>query len=99
MFKVCINSNNRKSIFPFDTEWAAQYFATSILERARKNLEYCPAIDVINDETGEITFQISAILPCEYYDYGEWVRLETTGFELCNSCPNKDCVVRIKSSW
>ena len=99
MFKVSINSNNRKSIFPFHNEWTARYFATSLLETARNNLEYCPAIDVINDETGEVTFQIAEIQPCEYYDYDDWVKLETTGFDLCSSCPNRDCVVRIKSSW
>ena len=99
MFKVLVDTKNRRSVFPFETEWAARYFATSLLERARNNLEYCPTIDVINNETGEITFQIPEIQPCEYYPYDEWVKLESTGYDLCSSCPSKDCVVRIKSSW
>jgi hypothetical protein len=94
MFKVQIDLKNRYSIFPFQSEWAARYYATSLLEKAHNNLEYCPAIIIINTETGEIVYEQDEICPCEYFSLEELNNFKRTGFRVCDNCYKKDCALR-----
>lgn len=94
MFKVIINLPNRKEIFPYDSEMGAIYFATLIKERAYRHQEHCPSVDVMDNETGEIVFQIPEIFPCEYYHGREFSKVRRQGDSPCRTCPNHNCGIR-----
>jgi hypothetical protein len=91
MFKVIVNLPARKEIFPYDSEMGAIYFATLVKERAYCHKRYCPSVDVMDDETGEIVFQIPAIYPCEYYHGREFSKIRRQGDSPCRACPNHTC--------
>lgn len=91
MFKVIVNLPARKEIFPYDSEMGAIYFATLLRERAYRHKEYCPSVDVMDNETGEIVFQIPAIYPCEYYSSREFGNILRQGNRPCRACPNHHC--------
>ena len=94
MLKVYVDLKTRKNIFPFSSEMGAIYFATSRREYAEHHLEYLPAIDIVNDETGEVVYQSPEICPCEWRPCKEFATLQARGYDLCKSCLRKDCGLR-----
>ena len=94
MFKVIVNLPNRKEIFPYDSEMGAIYFATLVKERAYRYQQHCPSVDVMDNETGEIVFQIPEIFPCEYYHGREFSKVRRHGDSPCRTCPNHNCGIR-----
>lgn len=94
MFKVIVNLPARKEIFPYDSEMGAIYFATLVKERAYCHQGYCPSVDVMSNETGEIIFQIPEIFPCEYYREKDFKNARRQGESPCRTCPNHNCCIR-----
>ena len=94
MLKVYIDLKTRKTIFPFESEMGAIYFATSLRERAERLMDYLPAIDIICDETGEVIYQSPEICPCEWYNSKDFGKAQARGANLCATCLKSDCGLR-----
>jgi hypothetical protein len=94
MLKVYIDLKTRKNIFPFSSEFGAIYFATSLREHAERRCEYLPAIDIIDDETGEVIYQQNEITPCEWFNYKDIVKAVLTDESPCATCLREECGLR-----
>ena len=91
MLKVIVNLPNTKNIFPFNSEFGALYFATSLREYAELHHEYLPSIDVVDDETGEVMYQSPEIRPCEWLNLSDLERTILSEDSPCKNCHNRDC--------
>jgi hypothetical protein len=94
MFKVYLDLKTRKNIFPFSSEIGAIYFATSLREYAEGRHEYLPAIDIINDETGEVIYQQMEITPCDWMKYEDLMKVILTDDSPCKICLRQECGLR-----
>ena len=91
MIKVIVNLPHGKNLFPFNSEMGAIYFATSLREYAEMHREYLPSIDVVNNETGEVVYQVLEIHPCEWIKTSDLERAVLSEDSPCKNCPNHDC--------
>jgi hypothetical protein len=89
MCKLYVRLPNRSNIFPFESEMGALYFASALTERANRNDEYLPAIDIVSDETGEVLYQSPEVTPCERIPLDAFKREIDKGGNPCASCPKK----------
>jgi hypothetical protein len=94
MLKVYVDLKNRRTILPFETEMGAIYFVTSCREYAERHLEYLPAMDVVDDTTGEVVFQSPEVTPCEYHTWEDFTKALDRGDNPCQSCLKRDCGLR-----
>ena len=94
MLKVYIDLKTHKNIFPFSSEIGAIYFATSLREYAEHHREYLPAIDIINDETGEVIYEQAEITPCDWINYEDLVKIILTDDSPCKTCLKRECGLR-----
>ena len=91
MIKVIVNLPHGKNIFPFNSEMGAIYFASSLREYAEMHREYLPSIDVVNNETGEVIYQVLEIHPCEWLKLDDLQKAVLSEDSPCKNCPNHDC--------
>jgi hypothetical protein len=100
MLKVYVDLKTHKNIFPFNSEFGAIYFATSLREHAEHHREYLPEIYIINDETGEVIYEQSEIAPCDWIKSEELVNIILTDDTPCKNCPKRECgLYGLAHSW
>lgn len=91
MLKVYVDLKTHKNIFPFNSEFGAIYFATSLREHAEHHREYLPEIYIVNDETGEVIYEQSEITPCDWINYEDLTKIILTDDCPCKTCLRKEC--------
>jgi hypothetical protein len=94
MLKVYIDLKTHKTIYPFNSEIGAIYFATSLREYAEHHREYLPALHIINDETGEVIYEQSEITPCEWINHEDLMKIILTYDSPCKTCLKSECGLR-----
>ena len=100
MLKVIVNLPHTKNIFPFNSEFGAMYFATSLREQAEMRKQYLPSIDIVDDETGEVIYQSPEITPCEWFKSTDLCKAVLTNDSPCENCPNRNCgLYGLAHSW